>query len=135
MTDIHMSECALSNVNEMTQGAMVQRQIEGSTVMAKRPTIMNDSGIEFEVKNPDSFIELNKTEIEITYSITKANGDNLEATDNVGPVNYPIASFFENVEIKLNDKTITHGSSNYAERANMEVLMTYNRDALAWASL
>lgn len=129
MADIDMNECALSNVNEMTQGAMVQRQIEKSMYTAIRPTVKNDSGIEFEIDNPDCFLELNKTEVEFKYRIKKADDTNLEVTDHVGPVNYPIASFFENVEIKLNGKTITHGSSNYAERANMEVLMSYNQDA------
>ena len=38
----------------------------------------------------------------------------------VGLINYPIASLFKHVEIKLNDETITRGSSNYADSAIME---------------
>ena len=94
------------------------------------PKIMNNSVIEFEINNPECFLELNKTEVEVKYRIKKADGGNLTAEDHVGTVNYPIASLFSNVEVKLNNKTITYGSSNYAERAIMEVLMTYNQDAL-----
>ena len=88
MADIDMNECALSNVNEMTQGAMVQRQIEKSMYTAIRPTVKNDSGIEFEIDNPDCFLELNKTEVEFKYRIKKADDTNLEVTNQVGPVNY-----------------------------------------------
>ena len=44
-------------------------------------------------------------------------------------INYPIATLFSSVEVKLNNKTITYSSSNYAERSIMEILMTYTSDA------
>ena len=127
--DITMGECALDTLSEMTHGPMVQRQIEDAQFMAVRPIIKSDSGVEFEIKNPEAFLELNKTEVEVKLRIKKADGTNLVAGDNVGLINYPVATLFSNVEIKLNQKTITHGSSNYAERAIMEVLMTYGQDA------
>ena len=130
MADVEMVECALSNVEEMTQGAMVQRQIEEANYETVLPHVQNDSVIEFNIESSDSFIELNKTEVEVKFRIKKADGTNLGADDKVGLVNYAVASLFKDVEIQLNGKTITHGSSNYAERAIMEVLMTYNRDAV-----
>ena len=135
MTDIDMQECTLSNVDEMMQSAMVQRQIEGASYMTVLPKVMNNSVIEFEINNQECFLELNKTEVEVKYRIKKSDGTNLTAEDHVGTINYPIASLFSSVEVKLNNKTITYGSSNYAERAIMEVLMTYNHDALkSWLS-
>ena len=135
MTDIDMQECTLSNVDEMMQSAMVQRQIEGESYMTVLPKVMNNSVIEFEINNQECFLELNKTEVEVKYRIKKSDGTNLAAEDHVGTINYPIASLFSSVEVKLNNKTITYGSSNYAERAIMEVLMTYNHDALkSWLS-
>ena len=127
--DIDMGECTLSNVEEMKQGALVQRQIEESKYSSIRPRIMNDSVIEFEIKNPDCFLEMNKTEIAIKYHITKADGTNLTADNKVAVVNYPIAALIKSVDVKLNDKIITHGSSNYAERALLEAFTTYGRDA------
>ena len=130
MADVEMTECALSNVEQMSQGTMVQRQIEEAIYEKVLPKVLNDSVHEFEIERPGNYIELNKTEVEVQLRIKKADGTNLTATDNVGLINYPIASLFKHVEIKLNDETITSGSSNYADRAIMEVMLTYNKDAV-----
>ena len=130
MADVDMQECTLSNVDDMMQSTMVQRQIEGASYMTVLPKVVNSSVIEFDINSSECFLELNKTEVEVKYRIKKADGTNLTAEDHVGTINYPVASLFSSVEVKLNDKTITYGSSNYAERAIMEVLMTYNHDAL-----
>ena len=85
---------------------------------------------EFEIESAGNYIELNKTELEVMLRIKKANGTNLAPADNVGLINYPIPSLFKHVKIKLNNETITSGSSNYADRAIMEVMLTYNKDAV-----
>ena len=85
--------------------------------------------IEFEINNVDSYLELSKTEVEVKFRIKKEDGVNLTAKDHVGTINYPIAILFSSVEVKLNNKTITYGSSNYAERSIMEILMTYTSNA------
>ena len=130
MADVDMQECTLSNVHDMMQSTMVRRQIEGASYMAVLPKVVNSSVIEFEISSPECFLKLNKTEVEVKYRIKKAEGTNLTAEDHVRTVNYPVTSLFSGVEVKLNYKTITYGSSNYAERAIMEVLVTYNHDAL-----
>ena len=104
MADVEMVECALSNVEEMTQGAMVQRQIEEANYETVLPHVQNDSVIEFNIESSDSFIELNKTEVEVKLRIKKADGTNLGADDKVGLVNYAVASLFKDVEIQLNGK-------------------------------
>ena len=129
MGDVEMVECALSNVQEMDQGAMVQRQIEEAEFETLSPLVENNSVIEFRYENDQCFVELNKTEVEVNFRIKKADGTNLAPEDKVGLINYPIASLFKDVEVKINGKTISDGSSNYAERAIMEVLLTYGRDA------
>ena len=63
MVDVNMQECTLSNVGDMLRGAMVQRQIEDSTYTTILPKVINESAIEFEISNPDCFLELNKTEV------------------------------------------------------------------------
>ena len=114
MGDVEMNECALSNVEEMNQGAMVQRQIEKAEYETVSPHNKNDSVIEFKYVSEDCFIELNKTEIEVKLKIKKADGNDLENTDNVGLINYAAATLFKDAEIQVNGKTITEGSSNYA---------------------
>ena len=115
MADVDMQECTLSNVDDMMQSTMVQRQIEGASYMMVLPKDVNISVIEFEINSPECFLELNKTEVEVKYRIKKADGTNLTAEDHVGTINYPVASLFSSVEVKLNDKTVTYGSSNFFE--------------------
>ena len=99
MADVDMQECTLSNVDDMMQSAMVQRQIEGASYMTVLPKVVNNSVIEFEINNPDCFLELNKTEVEVKYRIKKADGTNLTAENHVGTINYAAVSLFSSVEV------------------------------------
>ena len=106
MVDVDMQECTLSNVDDMMRGTMVQRQIEGASYTTVLPRLINDSVIEFEINNADGYLELNKTEVEVKFRIKKEDGTNLTAEDHVGTINYPIATLFSSVEVKLNNKMI-----------------------------
>ena len=92
MADVDMQECTLSNVDDMMQSTMVQRQIEGASYMTVLPKVVNSSVIEFDINSSECFLELNKTEVEVKYRIKKADGTNLTAEDHVGTINYPVAS-------------------------------------------
>ena len=85
--------------------------------------------IEFRVHSHDHYIELDKTELDIKFRIKKVDGANLGDEDVVSVVNYPGATLFKDVEVILNDKVITYSSSNYAERAIMETLLSFGKDA------
>ena len=98
--------------------------------MTVLPRLINDSVIEFDINNADSYLELNKTEIEIKFRIKKEGETNLTAEEHVGTIDYTIATLISSVEVKLNSKTITYGSSNYAERSIMEILMKYTSDSV-----
>ena len=109
MADVEMTECALSNVDLMSQGTMVQRQIEEATYEKILPKLHNNSVYEFEIKNAEHYIELNKTEVEVKLRIKKGDGNDLVAADKVGLINYPITTLFKDVEITLNEQTIASG--------------------------
>ena len=94
MADVEMTECALSNVEQMSQGTMVQRQIEEATNQKILPKVH-----EFEIEKAEHYTELNKTEVEVMLRIKKADGTNLAPADNVGLINYSIASLFKHFEI------------------------------------
>ena len=98
--------------------------------MTVLPRLINDSVIEFDINNADSYLELNKTEIEIKFRIKKEGETNLTTEDHVGTIDYTIATLISSVEVKLNSKTITYCSSNYAERSIMEILMKYTSDSV-----
>ena len=118
MADVEMTECTLNNVEQISQGTIVQRQIEETTYKKILPKVHNDSVHEFEIESAENYIELNKTKVEVKLRMKN------------WLINYPIATLFKDVEIKLNDETITSGSSNFADRAIIEVMLTYNTDAV-----
>ena len=84
--------------------------------------------IEFEINNVDSYLELTKTEVGVKFRIKK-DGTNLTAEDHLGTIDYPITTLFSSAEVKLNNKTISYSSFNYAERSIIEILMKYTRNA------
>ena len=51
MADVDMQECTLSNVDDMMQSTMVQRQIEGASYMMVLPKVVNSSVMEFEINS------------------------------------------------------------------------------------
>ena len=85
--------------------------------------------IEFRVHSSKHFIELDKTELEIFFRVKKADNNALAAQEKVSIINYTGATLFKDIEVELNDKTITYAGSNYAERAMMETLLSFGKDA------
>lgn len=58
----------------------------------------------------------------------KANGENLEAANMVGPVNNFLHSLFSQVDVSLNGTLITSSTNTYAYRAYLETLLSYGSD-------
>ena len=76
-----------------------------------------------------SYIDLANTLLHVTAKVTKANGNDIDNTDNVGPVNLTLHSLFSEIDIKLNDTMITTTNNTYAYRAYLETLLSYSNDA------
>jgi hypothetical protein len=55
----------------------------------------------------------------------KLTEKNLEAADNVGPVNNFLHSLFSQVDVSLNGVLITNSSNTYGYRAYIENLLSY----------
>ena len=62
--------------------------------------------------------------MEVKFRIKKADGTNLGAGEKVGFINYPGVRLFKDIELSLNDKTVTYSGSNYAEHAMFETLLS-----------
>ena len=71
------AECTLSNIGQMSQGSLIQRDIVDAGYVAVQPTIKNSSIVEFHIDSGDNFIDLNKSELEVKFRIKKADGTNL----------------------------------------------------------
>ena len=61
--------------------------------------------------------------------MTRANGDDLDLADPVGPVNNWMHSLFSQVDVCLNGTLVTPSTNTYAYRAYIETLLGYGSDA------
>ena len=61
--------------------------------------------------------------------VTRANGDDLDLADPLGPVNKWLHSQFSQVDVYLNGTLVTPYTNTYAYRAYIETLLTYGTDA------
>ena len=92
---------------------------------------LSDSGpIEFNVSgSSDEYIDLGRTMLYIKLQVTKKNGESLEDTAKVAPVNLLLHSLFSQIDIKLRDTLITPSVHTYPYKAYLETLLSYGTDA------
>ena len=91
-----------------------------------------DSGgpIEFLIPGSgDDYLDLANTMLHVQVKVTRANGDDLDLADPVGPVNNWLHSLFGQVDVYLNGTLVTHLTNTYAYRAYIETLLSYGTDA------
>ena len=91
-----------------------------------------DSGgpIEFLIPGSgDDYLDLANTMLHVQVKVTRANGDDLDLIDPVGPVNNWLHSLFSQVDVYLNGTLVTPSTNTYAYRAYIETLLSYGTDA------
>ena len=128
MMDVDM-ECNLEVIDSMHKGTITQRQILDAKYMTITPDRAETNFPQFTIDSQEKWIDLSQTEISFTLSIARVDGTAISADDNIGIINYPAASVFKDISISWNDKTVGYSSSNYAQRAYLEALIAYGRDA------
>ena len=73
------------------------------------------------------YIDVNNLFIEMTLELTKKDGTAItKAEVNTGFINNIFHSLFQNVEVKLNQKTVTDSDQNYHYLAYITKLMSYS---------
>ena len=91
-----------------------------------------DSGgpIEFQIPGSgDDCLDLANTMLHVHVKVTRANGDDLDLIDPVGPVNNWLHLLFSLVDVYLNGTLMTPSTNTYAYRAYIETLLSYGPDA------
>jgi len=109
-----------------------QTSIEHGTYVEYHPisSISQGAPIEFEVSSTgEEYLDLNDSYLHVKAKIQRANGDNMENADQVGPVNNFIHSLFSEVEISLNGTIISASTGTYPYRAYIENLLNYGSEA------
>ncbi|EDO45503.1 predicted protein [Nematostella vectensis] len=77
----------------------------------------------------EEVIDVRQAWLYVIVKITKGNGDNLADDDQVGPVNLFLQALFNQVDLTINDKVVSHSTNTNPYRAMFTTLLTYGSDA------
>lgn len=110
----------------------VQSNIERGQIIEYFPVsnITDSAPIEFCIPGSgEELTDLRGSWLYCRVKITKANGENLEDADRVGPVNLFLQALTSQVDVTLNDKLISSSTNTNAYRAMITTLLSYGTDA------
>ena len=124
MAFVHRQSCeGVKTELDLFTVPLTQTSIVDSHVVEHQPMASLDSGrpIEFLILGlGDDYLDLANTMLHVQVKVTRANGDDLDLADAVGPVNNWLHSLFSQVDPFDN---------TYAYRAYIETLLSYGTDA------
>ena len=109
-----------------------QTNVEDSNYTEFLPvaTLTNEGPVEFHISASDShYVDLSSSLLHVRAKIVNADGSNLINDEEVAPVNYFLHAIWNQVDLVLNQKTITQSSNGYACRAIIEALMNFNSES------
>lgn len=122
----YSTQLALFQTPKIESGILKEEFIE------YRPTghINTGSIVEFFIPGTAAqYYDLRKSRLNVKVKILKANGTAVTATDNVGFVNLSLSALFRQVDIMLNQNTISNDVGvNYPWKSYIDVLLNYGHD-------
>ena len=77
------------------------------------------------VPGTGDYVDLSKTILVVRVILTKANGEDLDADENVGIVNNFLHTLFKQVGVFLKEQQVRQASGTYAYQAYLETLLNY----------
>ena len=93
-------------------------------------SIADGSPIEFSVSGSEQdYLNAANTQFHVEAKITRADGANIAGDAQVGPVNLFLHSLFSDVNVSLNEMSVTSSNNTYAYRAYIETLLSYGSTA------
>ena len=130
MVHEHSAECVISEL-DLFSVPPTQTSIKHSGFLEFNPiSSLNDgTPVEFFISGSGDYIDLANTLMQIKVKITRANGNDIDNTDNVGPVNLLLHSMFSEIDVKLNDVMVSSTNNTYPYRAYIETLLSYGPSA------
>ena len=92
-------------------------------------SVTDNGPITFVSPGTEDYIDLSKTILVVRAKVTKADGADLDADEQVAPVNNFLHSLFKQVDVFLKEKQVTQGTGTYAYCALLETLLNYGPSA------
>lgn len=130
--NINSRPTALSACDLFTVPPTQRSVVEGYTQEFRPISSLDsyESPIEYSIPACGSeYIDLSQTRLRIRVKILTDKVEAVKATEEVAPINNFMHSLFSNVQVLLNNKTITSQGVNYGYRAYLENLLNYGKDA------
>ena len=129
MAFVHEDSCLCSkSETDLFTVPPTQRDILDGQFLEFKPlnTISSSGPLEFAVSGQtDRYMDLSQTLLHVKAKITKPNGTNLDADEDVGPINLFLHSLFSQIDVHLNDRMISVPNNTYPYRAYLETLLSY----------
>ena len=133
MTFVHRQSCeGVKSELDLFTVPPTQNSTVDSHVVEHQPMASLDSGgpIEFLIPGSgDDYLDLANMMLHVQVKVTRANTDDLDLAEPVGPVNNWLHSLFSQVDVYLNGTLVTPSIITYAYRAYIETLLSYGTDA------
>ena len=127
----HAADIAANGYNFFAKEKAEDAFYRSEIIEIKPINSLSAGPIWFQIGAADSyyFIPLDRIRCEMEISITKANGDDLDDTENdkVYFVNYLGNNLFENINVKLNGAAISDHSRLHHLRSSLQLYYSYNR--------
>lgn len=119
-----MASCITENLNysntRPTQSAIQEVQ------WSKHPCLTSldgtDSPLEFRIDKTNSFVDLNQTYLQVSFSILKADGKQLADKDVVSTANIMGYSMFSSVDLYIQDQKVTQDQGMYPWMMYVKIL-------------
>ena len=90
----------------------------------------SDDTIEFKIAETDSeYIDLKNSFIRVKAKIVKADGELLDATADVAPVNFWLHALFSQIDMTLKDTLVTTSNNTYPYKAYIETLLSFGTES------
>jgi len=124
-------ECTKSEL-DLFSVPPTQTSIENGSWVEYHPisTITDGAPIEFDVSSSgEDYMDFANSYLLVRAKLQRANGDDMEDGDQVGPVNNFMHSMFSQIDVSLNGTLITSSTNTYPYRAYIENLLSYGPDA------
>ena len=105
-----------------------------SHIVEHQPMASLDSGGPLEFLIPglgDDYLDLTNAMLHVQAKVTRANEDDLDLADPVGPVNNWLHSLLSQVDVYLNGTLMTPSTNTYPHCTYIQTLLSYGTDAKA----
>ena len=124
-------ECSKAELELFSVPPMNTSMEKAGYVVSLPVSSLNDTGpIEFNINaSADEYIDLGRTYLYVKLKVTKDDGENLDVTEKVAPVNLFLHSLFSQVDVKLRDTLVTPSVNTYPYKSYLETLLSYGSDA------